>query len=91
LIGYAMVAFEERPDDTFEVTRGIAEVVTLVVTGSRRSHGVGRAFWPPPSASRPGAIRHCEGRGHQRERAGPGLLRGLRIFGRRAGSVPPPE
>jgi GNAT superfamily N-acetyltransferase len=44
LIGYAMVAFEDGPDDTFEVTGGIAEVVTLIVTRSRRSHGDGRAL-----------------------------------------------
>lgn len=44
LLGYAMVAFEEGPDDTFEVMGGIAEVVTLIVTRGRRSHGVGRAL-----------------------------------------------
>jgi ribosomal protein S18 acetylase RimI-like enzyme len=44
LIGYAMVAFEDGPHDTFEVRGGIAEVVTLVVTRSHRSTGVGRAL-----------------------------------------------
>jgi ribosomal protein S18 acetylase RimI-like enzyme len=44
LIGYAMVAVEDGPDDTFEVTGGIAEVVTLVVAGAQRSAGVGHAL-----------------------------------------------
>lgn len=44
LIGYAMVAVEAGPDDTFDVQGGIAEVVTLVVTGDRRAAGVGRAL-----------------------------------------------
>ena len=44
LVGYAMVAFDEGPDDTFEIRGGIAEVVTLVVTGEHRSGGVGRAL-----------------------------------------------
>jgi GNAT superfamily N-acetyltransferase len=42
LIGYAVIALESGADDTFEVTGGIAEVVTLVVTADRRSTGVGR-------------------------------------------------
>jgi GNAT superfamily N-acetyltransferase len=42
LIGYAMVVREAGLDDTFDVTGGIAEVVTLVVTGGHRSLGVGR-------------------------------------------------
>lgn len=44
LIGYAMVAIEEGPDDTFEVQGGIAEVVSLVVTRRQRSNGVGQAL-----------------------------------------------
>jgi GNAT superfamily N-acetyltransferase len=44
LIAYAMVATESGLDDTFEVTGGIAEVVTLIVTGAERSAGVGRAL-----------------------------------------------
>jgi ribosomal protein S18 acetylase RimI-like enzyme len=44
LIGYAMVAFQDGPDDTFEVTGGVAELVTLVVTKAQRSAGVGRAL-----------------------------------------------
>jgi GNAT superfamily N-acetyltransferase len=42
LTGYAMVAVDEGPDDTFEVVGGIAEVVTLIVTRGQRSSGVGR-------------------------------------------------
>jgi GNAT superfamily N-acetyltransferase len=44
LIGYAMVAVTDGPDDTFEVEAGIAEVVSLVVTPARRSAGVGRTL-----------------------------------------------
>jgi ribosomal protein S18 acetylase RimI-like enzyme len=44
VIGYAMVAVEDGPDDTFEVEGGIAEVVTLIVARSNRSLGVGRAL-----------------------------------------------
>jgi GNAT superfamily N-acetyltransferase len=44
LVGYAMVAAEEEPDDTFESEGGVAEVVTLVVAESHRSAGVGRAL-----------------------------------------------
>jgi GNAT superfamily N-acetyltransferase len=44
VIGYAMVAVEDGPDDTFEVRGGIAEVVTLIVTRNNRSSGVGRAL-----------------------------------------------
>jgi GNAT superfamily N-acetyltransferase len=44
LIGYAVVAFESGPDDTFAVEGGTAEVVSLVVTRDRRSAGVGRAL-----------------------------------------------
>ena len=44
LVGYAMVAVEEGPDDTVEIQGGLAEVVTLVVTGEHRSGGVGRAL-----------------------------------------------
>jgi ribosomal protein S18 acetylase RimI-like enzyme len=44
LIGYAMVAVQDGPDDTFDVKGGIAEVVTLVVARSQRSAGVGRAL-----------------------------------------------
>jgi ribosomal protein S18 acetylase RimI-like enzyme len=44
LIGYAMVAVEPGPDDTFDVKGGIAEVVTLVVSCERRSAGVGQAL-----------------------------------------------
>jgi GNAT superfamily N-acetyltransferase len=44
LIGHVMVAVEERLDDTFEVTGGMAEVVTLIVTRDQRSTGVGEAL-----------------------------------------------
>jgi GNAT superfamily N-acetyltransferase len=44
LIGYAMVAIEEGPDDTFEVKGGMAEVVSLVVTRAERSNGAGQAL-----------------------------------------------
>jgi GNAT superfamily N-acetyltransferase len=44
LVGYAMIAFESGPDDTFDSTGGIAEVVTLIVTNGHRSLGVGRAL-----------------------------------------------
>lgn len=44
LIGYAMVALDPGPDDTFDVSGGIAEVVTLIVTRGHRSQGVGRAL-----------------------------------------------
>jgi GNAT superfamily N-acetyltransferase len=44
LVGYAMVALGPGPDDTFDNTGGIAEVVTLVVTHRHRSRGVGRAL-----------------------------------------------
>jgi GNAT superfamily N-acetyltransferase len=44
LIGYAMVAGDDGPDDTFEVRGGIAEVVTLVVTRDQRSAGMGQAL-----------------------------------------------
>jgi GNAT superfamily N-acetyltransferase len=44
LIGYAMVGLEPGPDDTFDATGGIAEVVTLIVTRGHRSLGVGRAL-----------------------------------------------
>ena len=44
VIGYAMVAIETGPDDTFATERGTAEVVTLVVTAQRRSAGVGQAL-----------------------------------------------
>jgi ribosomal protein S18 acetylase RimI-like enzyme len=44
LVGYAMVAFEGGPDDTFAVEGGTAEVVTLVVTMDQRSAGVGTAL-----------------------------------------------
>ena len=44
LIGYVMVGLDPGPDDTFEVTGGIAEVVTLVVMRGHRSMGVGRAL-----------------------------------------------
>jgi GNAT superfamily N-acetyltransferase len=43
-IGYAMVALDEGPDDTFDVTGGVAELVTLVVSPGHRSGGVGRAL-----------------------------------------------
>lgn len=43
VVGYAMIAMDEGTDDTFEVTGGIAEVVTLIVTRDQRSAGVGRA------------------------------------------------
>jgi GNAT superfamily N-acetyltransferase len=44
LVGYALIAFEDGPDDTFEVRGGIAELVTLVVTRRHRSTGLGRAL-----------------------------------------------
>jgi ribosomal protein S18 acetylase RimI-like enzyme len=44
LVGYAMVAIEKGADDTFDTERGIADVVTLVVTAAHRSAGVGRAL-----------------------------------------------
>jgi ribosomal protein S18 acetylase RimI-like enzyme len=44
VIGYAMLAVEDGPDDTFATTGGIVEVVTLVVSGDHRSAGVGRAL-----------------------------------------------
>jgi ribosomal protein S18 acetylase RimI-like enzyme len=44
LVGYAMVALDEGPDDTFVVQGGRAEVVTLVVSPDRRCAGVGRAL-----------------------------------------------
>jgi GNAT superfamily N-acetyltransferase len=44
VIGYAMVALEDGPDDTFEITGGIAEVVTLIVAREERSSGIGRAL-----------------------------------------------
>ncbi len=44
LVGYAMLAIENGADDTFETERGIAELVTLVVTEAHRSTGVGRAL-----------------------------------------------
>jgi len=44
VVGYAMLALEDGPDDTFATTGGIAEIVTLVVSGEHRSAGVGRAL-----------------------------------------------
>jgi GNAT superfamily N-acetyltransferase len=44
VVGYAMVAAEEEPDDTFESEGGVAEIVTLVVAEGHRSAGVGRAL-----------------------------------------------
>ena len=44
VIGYAMVAVEAGPDDTFDVHGGIAELVTLVVAAGHRSAGVGQAL-----------------------------------------------
>ncbi len=44
LIGYTIVGVADGPDDTFDVSGGIAEVVTLVVTDGQRSLGVGRAL-----------------------------------------------
>ena len=44
VIGYAMVAVEDGPDDTFDVRGGIAEVVTLIVAHDKRSLGLGRAL-----------------------------------------------
>jgi ribosomal protein S18 acetylase RimI-like enzyme len=43
-VGYAMVAVETEPDDTFRSDSGIAELVTLVVAEGARSRGVGRAL-----------------------------------------------
>jgi ribosomal protein S18 acetylase RimI-like enzyme len=39
-----MVGIEDGPDDTFNVDRGTAEVVTLVVSPGQRSAGVGQAL-----------------------------------------------
>jgi len=39
-VGYAFVVPELGPDDTFE-TRGVLELVSLVVSADRRGHGVG--------------------------------------------------
>jgi ribosomal protein S18 acetylase RimI-like enzyme len=44
VIGYAMISIAAGPDDTFEVTGGIAEVVTLIVASDMRSSGIGRAL-----------------------------------------------
>jgi ribosomal protein S18 acetylase RimI-like enzyme len=44
LIGYAMIALQDGPNDTFEVTGGIAEIVTLIVTVNNRSSGLGGAL-----------------------------------------------
>jgi ribosomal protein S18 acetylase RimI-like enzyme len=44
VIGYAMVAVQAGPDDTFAVRGGIVEVVTLIVTREHRSSGLGRAL-----------------------------------------------
>ena len=44
VIGYAMVAVADGPDDTFEVRGGIAEVVTLIVASDMRSSGLGKAL-----------------------------------------------
>src|SRR5262245_64485151 len=44
VIGYVMVVLEPGPDDTFDATGGIAEVVTLIVTPGHRSLGVGRTL-----------------------------------------------
>lgn len=44
VIGYAMVATADGPDDTFEVRGGVAEVVTLIVASDLRSSGLGRAL-----------------------------------------------
>jgi ribosomal protein S18 acetylase RimI-like enzyme len=40
-VGYAMTRTVRGPDDTFEVRGGIVEIITLVVTQSRRTHGIG--------------------------------------------------
>lgn len=39
-----MVAGERGPDDTFDVTGGMAEVVTLIVSRDQRSAGLGGAL-----------------------------------------------
>jgi ribosomal protein S18 acetylase RimI-like enzyme len=39
-----MIAVEDGPDDTFDASGGIAEVVTLIVTDNYRSSGLGRAL-----------------------------------------------
>jgi ribosomal protein S18 acetylase RimI-like enzyme len=44
VLGYAVIALESGPDETFAVEGGIAEVISLVVTRDRRSAGVGRAL-----------------------------------------------
>jgi ribosomal protein S18 acetylase RimI-like enzyme len=44
VIGYAMIAVDDGPDDTFEVRGGVAEIVTLVVARDQRSAGLGQAL-----------------------------------------------
>jgi ribosomal protein S18 acetylase RimI-like enzyme len=44
LVGYTMVAIELQPDDTFASDRGIAEVITLIVSRHARGHGLGQAL-----------------------------------------------
>jgi ribosomal protein S18 acetylase RimI-like enzyme len=44
VIGYAMVAVRDGPNDTFDVMGAIAEVVTLIVAREERSSAVGRAL-----------------------------------------------
>jgi ribosomal protein S18 acetylase RimI-like enzyme len=44
LVGYVMVALDGAADDTFDSQAGVAEVVTLVVSGTHRSGGVGASL-----------------------------------------------
>ena len=44
LAGYVMVALDSAADDTFDSRSGIAEVVTLIVSGTHRSAGIGDAL-----------------------------------------------
>jgi len=44
LVGYTMVAIERQPDDTFASDRGIAEVITLIVSRHVRGRGLGESL-----------------------------------------------
>jgi ribosomal protein S18 acetylase RimI-like enzyme len=43
-VGYAMTQAVLGTDDTFAVTGGIVEIISLIVAESMRSHGIGRAL-----------------------------------------------
>jgi len=42
--GYAVVAVEPGPDDTFDVDQGIAEIISLVVDDEVRGEGLGASL-----------------------------------------------